>query len=150
MAFELSNKQREYVGLDAIPTTWDRVLLKGDAYRPESIIYFDGDTLKRHIVSTDQEYKETQYNEATKMRTTLLPKTEKGKEKKLTASLLESKTAIGVYFTVDKFGSIFIGNHTTQTTFYSSHWEKQVSEKEVMKFSESIDRFISESPENHL
>ena len=89
MKFELTNKQREYLGLDSIPTTWDKETLKGDSYRPESIIYFEGDTLRRHIVSTDNEYKETQYNEGTKDKKVFLPKTEKGKEKKLTASVLE-------------------------------------------------------------
>jgi hypothetical protein len=150
MKFELSNKQREYLGLDAIPKTWDRETLKGDGYRPESVIYFDGDTLKRHIVSTDNEYKETQYNEPTRDRKILLPKTGKGKEKKLTASVLETRTAIGVYFTADKFSNIFIGSHRTQTTFYTSRWEKFKGEQNEITISESIDNFISESPHNHL
>jgi hypothetical protein len=81
MKFELTNKQRKYLGLDPIPTTWDKGTLKADTYRPESIVYFDGDILKRHIVSTDNQYKETQYEELTKNRTVLLPKTTKGKEK---------------------------------------------------------------------
>ncbi len=65
MKFELTNIQREYLGLDSIATTWDRETLQGDTYRPDSIIYFDRETLRRHIVSTDNEYKETQYNEST-------------------------------------------------------------------------------------
>jgi len=150
MKFELSNKQRQYLGLDPIPTTWDKVTLKSDTYRPESIIYFDGDTLKRHIVSTDKEYRENQYEELTKDRRVFLPKTDKGKEKKLTGSVLESRHPIGVYFVADKFGDIFIGNHTTQTTFYSSRWENLKGNQKEITISESIDSFISESTENHL
>jgi hypothetical protein len=150
MKFELTNKQREYLGLDLIPTTWDKEILKADTYRPDSIIYFDGNTLKRHIVSTDNNYKETQYNELTKDRKILLPKTEKGKEKKLTGSVLESRQPIGVYFTADKFGDIFIGNHTTQTTFYSSSWEKVKGDQAEIGIGDSVDIFISESPDNHL
>jgi hypothetical protein len=150
MKFELTNKQREYLGLDPIPTTWDKEILKADTYRPDSIIYFDGNTLKRHIVSTDLNYKETQYNELTNDRKILLPKTGKGKEKKLTGSVLESRQPTGVYFTADKFGDIFIGNHTTQTTFYSSRWEKTKGEQVEIGINDSIDIFISESPDNHL
>jgi hypothetical protein len=150
MKFELTNKQREYLGLDPIPTTWDKEVLKADTYRPDSILYFDGNTLKRHIVSTDSNYRENQYNELTKDRKVLLPKTEKGKEKKLTASVLESRQPIGVYFTADKFGNIFIGSHTTQTTFYSSTWEKMKGEQKEIVINEAVDRFISESHENHL
>jgi hypothetical protein len=150
MKFELTNKQREYLGLDPIPTTWDKEILKADPYRPDSIIYFDGNILKRHIVSTDNNYKETQYNELTKDRKILLPKTEKGKEKKLTGSVLDSRQPIGVYFSADKSGDIFIGNHTTQTTFYSSRWKKMKGEQLEIGISDSVDNFISESPDNHL
>lgn len=150
MKFELTNKQRAYLGLDPIPKTWDKVTLKADTYRPESIIYFDGNTLKRHIVSTNSNYKETQYNELTKDRKILLPKTDKGKEKKLTGSVLESRQPTGVYFTVDKFGDIFIGNHTTQTTFYSSRWEKMKGEQSEIGINDSVESFISESADNHL
>jgi hypothetical protein len=147
---KLTNKQREFLGLDPIPLTWESETLKADAYRPESTLYFDGNILKRHIVSTDNDYKEIQYNETTKDRKILLPKTEKGKEKKLTASTLESRTPVGVYCTVDKFGNIFIGNHTTQTTFYSSRWEKNKGEQEDIGINNAIEIFISASHESHL
>lgn len=150
MKFELTNKQRKYLGLDPISPTWEKEILKADTYRPESITYFDGNTLKRHIVSTDIQYKETQYNELTKDRKILLPKTDKGKEKKLTASVLESRHPTGVYFAADKFGDILIGNHSTQTTFYSSRWEKMKDEQVDIGIRESVDIFISQSPENHL
>jgi hypothetical protein len=76
--FELTNDQREYFGLDPIKNTWDRVLFSGDTYRPESLLYFEGNTIKRHIISTENKYSETHYNELTKGRTILLPKTNKG------------------------------------------------------------------------
>lgn len=81
MAFELTNDHRLYFGLEPIDPSWDKVLLKGDTYRPESVIYFDGDTIKRHIVSTDDDYKEKQYDDLTRERAYLLPATTKGKEK---------------------------------------------------------------------
>jgi hypothetical protein len=85
--FELTNEQRIFFGLDPIDDHWDRVLLKGDKYRPETTLYFDKNILKRHIVSTASKYSESHYDEMTRERTILLPKTDKGKEKKLTASV---------------------------------------------------------------
>lgn len=145
--YELTNEQRMYFGLEPIESHWDRVILRGDTYRPESILYFEKDTIKRHIVSTDIQYFEKQYDEPTKCRTILLPKTNKGKEKKLTASVLERRQPTGVYLSIF-CGDLTIGNYNSQTTFYSSNWdnEKQ-SEKQV---SEVVDDFIISSPPNHL
>lgn len=149
MKFELTNQQREYLGLEPIKSDWDKVTLKGDTYRPESIIYFEGDALKRHIVSYDNLYKETQYDELTKNRKILLPKTANGKEKKLTGSVLESRQPIGVYLFVDDVGNFLIGNHTTQTTFYSSLWDNQYANRGT-DVRVTIEKFISESTDNHL
>jgi len=150
--FELTNKQREYLGLDPIPSTWDKEILKGDTYRPESLLYFEGDILKRHISSTDEQYKEVQYQELTKERSILLPKTSRGKEKKLTGSVLESRQPIGVYFTANCYDDIFIGNHTSQTTFYSSHWDNAHKEKgqDRLNINDVIEKFIGESSEGHI
>jgi hypothetical protein len=145
--YELTNEQRKYFGLDPIESHWDKVGFKGDTYRPESILYFDKDIIKRHIVSTEKEYLEKQYNELTKHRTILLPKTGKGKEKKLTASVLEQRQPIGVYLRVN-CGILTIGNYTSQITFYSSSWDnEQQSQKQV---SEILNDFINNSPENHF
>ncbi|PWL31884.1 immunity 26/phosphotriesterase HocA family protein [uncultured Roseivirga sp.] len=150
--FELTNKQREYLGLDPIPLTWDRKVLKGDTYRPESLLYFEGDILKRHISSTDEQYKEVQYHELTKERSVLLPKTSRGKEKKLTGSVLESRTPIGVYIAVNCQGDILIGNHTSQTTFYSSHWDNTRKEEsqDRLNINDVIEKFIDGAPEDHI
>lgn len=45
--FELNNKQRKYFGLELVEGSWDKVEFKGDTYRPDSILYFDGDTIKK-------------------------------------------------------------------------------------------------------
>lgn len=145
--FELTNKQREYLGLDPIESHWDKVLFKGDAHRPDSILYFNGNTIKRHIVSTEDQYCEKHYDELTKDRTVLLPKTSKGKEKKLTPSVLEQRQPTGVYLSVFG-GDLKIGNYTSQTTFYSSRWNND--EQSNKSIPEIIDDFIMDSPANHL
>lgn len=145
--YELTNEQRKYFGLDPVENDWDRVIFKGDNYRPESILYFDKDTIKRHIVSTEKEYSETHYNELTRDRAILLPKTDKGKEKKLSASVLEQRQPTGVYLSVN-CGHLTIGNYNSQTTFYSTRWDnEQQSEKKIIDF---INDFIATSPETHF
>jgi len=149
MNFELSNREREYLGLEEIKSNWEKVILKGDTYREPSILYFEDNIIKRHIISTSNQYIETQYNEITKNREILVPKTAKGKEQKLTASVLSTKTPIGVYVSLNVFGDFWIGNHSTKTTFFSSYWEDRKKRKEN-KLSYWIENFINNSDENHL
>ena len=144
---ELTNNQRQYFGLDPIESHWDRVAFNGDSYRAASILYFDKDIIKRHIVSTETAYSEKQYNEQTKAREILLPKTNKGKEKKLTASVLEQRQPIGVYLHVN-CGHLKVGNYNSQTTFYSSRWDNQAPSKKSV--FEIIEDFIKRSPDDHF
>lgn len=145
--YELTNNQRKYFGLDPIESHWDRVVLNGDPYRTESVLYFDKDTIKKHIVSTEITYSEKQYDDITKHRIILLPKTDKGKEKKLTASVLEQRQPTGIYLSIS-CGDLTIGNFNTQTTFYSSRWDNEEQSKKPIP--EIIADFINKSPENHL
>jgi hypothetical protein len=146
--FELNNEQRKYVGLDPILPHWDRVLLAGDKHRPESILYFDGDIIKRHIISTKEKYIEKQYEEATRNREMLLPKTRKGKEVPLQANHFEKRTPIGVSVEL-KNDNIYIASYTSETTFYNSHWDKP-SDRKQTSIPQQIADFIAQSPANHL
>lgn len=146
--YELNNHQRRYFGLDPIASHWNRVILKGDMHRPDSILYFDGDTIKRRIISTEKEYKEAHYNEQTRNREVLLPKTSRGKEQKLNASTFEKRTPIGVYLSVGEYGDLTIGSLTSQTSFYRRLWEYPV--QKGLKPTDLIDEFIQNSPENHF
>lgn len=147
MNYEITNEQRKYFGIDPIQNHWDRVIFTGDTHHPVSILYFDKDTIKRYIVSTQKQYFERQYDEPTKERSILLPKTAKGKEKKLSTSVLEQRQPTGVYLNVGN-GNLKIGNYTSQTTFYSSSWEND--EPSLKTIPEIINDFIFSSPENHL
>ena len=46
MNFELSNTEREYLGLDKVKPNWEKIILKGDTYREPSILYFENNTIK--------------------------------------------------------------------------------------------------------
>ena len=147
--FLLSNDQRRYFGLDPIGDTWIRKDLPADRFRPPSTLYFDGNMLKRHIVSTDTQYEEHQLEEPTRNFEIFLPKTAKGKEKKISPATLETKTAINTYCLISNHGKLVIGNYSNQRTFYSSHWERLDNQPEA-PISEWVQKFIDESPATHL
>lgn len=147
--FELNNDQRQYFGLPPVLPSWEKLNFKGDALRPDSIIYFDGNIIKRHIISTDLNYEEIQFNEATKNKNILLPKTEKGKEKKLTPSTFEKCTPIETYCRIKNNREIIIGNHTTQRTFYSSLFDN-FGLIQTDSISDIVDKFIVTCPPNYI
>ena len=149
MSFELTNEQRIYFGLEPINPDWAKVPLKGDTYRPDSIIYFDGDIIKKHIVTTNEKYEEKQYNDHAREQSYLSPLTSKGKEKKLTASVLESRQPQGVYCWLDAHGRVFIGNYNTQTTFYDSWWDRHAL-NDPKPIEQSVLKFINTTPPHHL
>jgi len=151
MKFELTNEQRLCFGLNPIEPHWERTIFKGDTYRPDSTLYFEGEVIKRHILSTKEQYQEKQYDELTRGRTILLPKTGKGKEKKLTPSVLESRQPTGVYCGIDYLGRVSIGNYNTQTTFYDTRWEKEfVKDAATLEISSIVTDFINSAPPQHL
>jgi hypothetical protein len=148
MPFELTNNQRKYFGLDPVEKNWEKFPVKS-GFPTEGCLYFDGDVIKRHVVSVDFRYSECHYNEPTRDRTILLPKTPNGKEKKLTGSMLGQRQPNGVYLEVSNHGVILIGSHTTQTTFYSSRWDKTETLEE-RSIAETVTDFIRQSPPEHL
>jgi len=144
--FELNNEQRAYFGLDAVQQSWERVEFAGDKFRPASVLYFEGDVIKKHVVSTDELYAEYGYDEATKGREILLPKTAKGKETKLTPANFEKRTPLGVCLYADKY-SLRIASFASQTTFYDSVWESGHGRE--MDFRSEIERFIADLDSDH-
>ena len=143
MKYQLSNKEREYLGLDPIQSNWDLIEFRGDQYRSESILVFDGDIVKRQIISTEDSYKEYQYNDLIRNREFIVPKTKRGKEKKLSPSTFEKINPTGVYFNFGQ-GQITIASMATQTTFYSTRMER-MNIKTIGDFKIWLDKFINET-----
>ncbi|MCW7479445.1 immunity 26/phosphotriesterase HocA family protein [Leptospira bandrabouensis] len=147
--FELNNDQRLYFGLNPVLPSWEKLNFKGDALRPDSIIYYDGNIIKRHIISTDLKYEESQYNEVTKNKNILLPKTEKGKERKLTPAVLEKCRPIKTYCRIKYDRSIIIGSHTTQRTFYNSEFDN-FGETQTDSIRDIVDNYIATCPSKYI
>ncbi|MGC4041804.1 MAG: immunity 26/phosphotriesterase HocA family protein [Flavobacterium sp.] len=117
MTFELTNEQRRYLGLEIVPSNWEKVKINN-----ETFVYFDKNTIRKKISVNELAYEEIELNEETENRQILLPKTSKGKNKKLNFSSLDARSGIGMYFKFNSYG-ITIGNYTTEKAFYSTQFE---------------------------
>ncbi|MFM9922921.1 immunity 26/phosphotriesterase HocA family protein [Variovorax sp. H27-G14] len=103
--FELDNAERESVGLDPVPPHWERVMFK------DTVAFFDGDTLRKFFRASADGYVEVDVALETRERAFLLPKTARGKERKITAAvLLMTELANGRWFNVS-----FIGERLEQS-----------------------------------
>jgi hypothetical protein len=140
MIFELTNEQRKYLGLIPVEENWEIVKLD-DMY-----LYFDGDTIRKKISVTENTYFESELNEKTaEKRTVLLPKTEKGKPKKLNFTATQSFKGISVYFSFSS-SHLAISNYTTQTTYYSESFD----DKKLNYLKIWLDKWISETTKKDL
>lgn len=91
--FELDNAERESVGLDPVRPHWERVMFKDTA------AFFDGQTLRKFLRAGTDGYLEVDVVLETRERAFLLPKTARGKERKITAAvLLMAERANGRWF----------------------------------------------------
>lgn len=139
--FELTNEQRKYLGLTLVEKKWELVKLFGN------YIYFDGDIIRKEITVKDNTYYERDLNEkTTENRTILLPKTSKGKPKKLNFTGTQSFSPFGVYF---KFSSdyVIIASFTTQTTY---HREDLPENSNLENLKRWLEKWISETTETDL
>lgn len=141
MLFELNNEQRKYLGLMPVENNWELLKLK-DMY-----LYFDDqDIIRKKITVTENHYLEQElYEKTTENRTILLPKTEKGKPKKLNFTATQSFSHIGVYFSFS-IGWISISNYTTQISYFSG----KIEDKTIDGLKKWVDLWIEETTENDL
>ena len=140
--FELTNEQRRYLGLAAVEKGWKLVKLF------DSFVYFDGAIIRKQIIVTDNSYYESALNEKTSgNRTILLPKTSRGKPKKLNLTASNSFSPFGVYFEFSSKGDIRIANYTTKTTYF---YEKSLNVATLEDLKRWINQWILESTEEDL
>lgn len=137
--FELTNEQRKYLGLSPVGDTWELV------YFEKQYLYYDGNIIRKKItVNDDGSYYEAELYEVTEEnRTILLPKTKRGKPKKMNYTATLSFSPFGVYFMFSNNG-IIIANYTTQTTFYHENPQSNISLNDWLK------QWISETTEEDL
>jgi len=141
LLFELTNEQRKYLGLIPVEKHWELVKLN------DMFLYFDNDIIRKEILVTENSYLEQElYEKTSENRTILLPKTEKGKPKKLNFTATQSFSAFGVYFSFSSKYSC-IANYTTQTTYFEEYSD---TERTIHDLKTWIQEWISETKENDL
>lgn len=140
--FELNNLQRRHLGLDEVQPHWDRMTMKDG-----TILYFDGDVIRKMICCCEGgPYQESDHHELTaEGRTMLLPKTKRGKPRKLNFTATNYFSYRGVYFSFWA-EHIVIGNYTTQTSFYTENNSAKLTIEEWLKkwVEETTDRNLTE------
>mgnify|MGYP003618694266 CR=1 FL=1 len=122
MNFILNNEQRKVLGLESVQENWTTINLKN-----QMIVFLDNKTIVKVIEYSETEYTEYQLSEIIDEDGLILPKTNKGKPKKLSYSSVQSCHKIGIYFKYETKAWVnyaMIGNHTTQKTFYSTNFEE--------------------------
>lgn len=112
----LTNEHRHYLGLSLIAPDWDIV-----PFNEEKTLVFDGNIIRKVITNRVflKTYREEDVEvETAENRTIVLPKTSKGKPKKLNSTIIESFTTIGIYFRYTGY-NVSIGSSTSQHSFFT-------------------------------
>ena len=142
----LRNEERKYLGLTPIESHWERVDIK------HVTLFFDGNVIRKKITHAEFEsqqfsyLEEDVYVETTENRTIVLPKTLRGKPKKLNYTATTMFTRIGMYFMYND-GYVIIANATTQKTYY---WTRIEGEENKKLFDEWFDTWKKETTEEDL
>ena len=144
----LNNSQRPYFGLDPIDPAWDAAEIK-----PGVIVFFDGDVIKKVILHVERrdhiEHREFDTAISTRNRQAILPKTDKGKEKKLNFSSVSTSTPSGCTFSLlfGSFCSLGVGN---QQNAISLPLPGEHKFTKLEDFQQWRDAYIADSPPSHF
>ena len=142
----LTNEERKYLGLTPIESHWERVDIK------HVTLFFDGDVIRKKITHAEFESQQFSYLEedvcveTAENRTIVLPKTLRGKPKKLNYTATTMFTRIGMYFMYND-GYVIIANATTQKAYY---WTRIEGEENKKLFDEWFDTWKKETTEEDL
>ena len=149
------NYYRKYLGLSLIEDSNICKVFSDDTIK--YYVYFNNNKMKKILkISFANDFmifheKDVDY-ETNDDKTMLLPKTSKGKVKKITTSLLDSLNGIGTYFSLYKSkgeeGHFVIGNYTTQRSYYEGRvLEDFFTEKQLIKW---LDKYVEETSDEDL
>lgn len=125
--FLLTNAQRACMGLTPVDPSWEWVRLKSVCKDPdfENWACFDGDTIRKYVYYSPSHYEECTYEEQTaENRTLLLPRTARGKPKKLTNITLSNRKSLGMRLRwSQRIAAVELRHEDTDRTYYSSGLE---------------------------
>ena len=152
--FLLTNDQRTCLGLPLIKAGWEWVRLKDSPYEEKGVenwACFDDTVIRRMVRCGPDCYQEGQYvEETTQERMLILPRTARGKPKKLSAVTLSERRAFGMGFSWQgKWGSVWLGNDDLQRVLYSNRFETEKI-KSFSEFCVWLDRWMADTTSGDL
>ncbi|MBO5456561.1 MAG: immunity 26/phosphotriesterase HocA family protein [Muribaculaceae bacterium] len=139
----LTNDQRKYLGLNPVEDSWELVYL---SKKYGTYLYFDGDIIRKiiHLEEDGSYYEGEAFEHTAQNHTILLPKTNRGKPKKLNYTATLSFSTFGIYFSFSS-QMVIIANYTTQTTYYSQEFND-----ESVSLQQWLNKWVEESNDNDL
>ncbi|WP_241007219.1 MULTISPECIES: immunity 26/phosphotriesterase HocA family protein [Pectobacterium] len=130
---------RPYFGLEPLSSEWDILTVRDDYF-----ICFDGDTIRKRITATVLNYQEDDVIIHTRGREVILPRTTRGKEKKLTYTSVSSVKADGVVFSAGvrtlnsgNYGYINASNYRNSIRLPLPECRHLVSKEELVDWLQS-------------
>lgn len=157
MNFYLTNEHRKYMGLKPIKDNYELKIIKKNEYQ-EYYLFFDNNKIVKLIEYIISEYeiymRESDVNyETDDNKSVVLPKTERGSKRKLTGPVIDTFNGEGNYFCIqkrkeNKYGIAWIGNYTTQKTFYKDEYIENINS--LSDIENWCKKYVSESSEQDL
>lgn len=146
--FLLSNDQRACLGLTPVEPGWEWVQLKSSPYDgdEETWACFSGKTIRKAVTAGTLCYLEADFCEETaEDRTLILPRTKRGKPKKLSAVTLMERKPLGMSLSWQgKYGALVLGCADTQRTYYSARPAGERIDT-FAQFTNWLDRWTAET-----
>jgi hypothetical protein len=151
--FLLTNAQRACMGLTPVDPSWEWVRLKSVCKDPdfENWACFDGDTIRKYVCYSPSHYEECTYEEQTaENRTLLLPRTARGKPKKLTNITLSNRKSLGMRLRwSQRIAAVELRHEDTDRTYYSSGLEDYAIGT-LDNLADWLDRWVAETTPEDL
>lgn len=156
MNFTLNNEHRKYMGLQLVEENWELVKYRKKEFE-EYYVYFDKNKIRKvikyFISNTDISIEESDVDYDTiENRTMVLPKTSRGKIRKLNGTTIDSFSSYGNYLYIhcnlkNENTWIVIGNRTNQRTYFMTNTEKCTNFNDIKLW---CDKFVNESTEKDI
>ena len=142
----LTNTQRECFGLQPICEQWDCIEAKpgrNDCYK--TILYLDGNEIVKCITAGDTSYCEYELSEQVSPdREYLLPKTDKGKPVRFTASTIAKRNGVGMRLSFISAGRTTLYNLNTNREYFSDYYLSDRS-KDLDSFWKWVENWCNET-----
>ncbi len=153
-----NNNYRKYLGLKPVKETYSCKEYIKNRDNTHYFVYYDKNKMVKILEYRINEYEvyihemDIEY-ETIESNSIILPKTDKGHQRKITCSVLDTLNGIGTYFIIYKSGwdnkyHFNVGNYTTQKFYYEGIIEEEIkNEKHIKKI---LDKYVEDTNEKDL